>query len=187
MARFTGPPDVAFRFSPVGLSHVSYQVKCKNNDMVRRVACATWTGYGIVPVTVRTDTTFGEPSRVPTGRDSKADLTIAFGGEHGGPGIASNVIVLCPNHHALCDMCAAPLHRADIRSVEGLGIPDASPDPEQHGRPPPSPPGAASSRNPRLGLALRGAEGTYGPAIVVSGTYPQRHAGGCVCSWAARV
>ena len=57
---------------------------------------------------------------------SEAHHIIPLGGVHKGPDIASNVIVLCPNDHALCDMGAIPLHRADIRSVEGHQISDVS-------------------------------------------------------------
>ncbi|MDI6103314.1 HNH endonuclease [Actinoplanes sp. NEAU-A12] len=62
----------------------------------------------------------------PTKTYSEAHHIIPLGGDHAGPDTASNVIVLCPNHHALCDMGAIALRREDIRVVEGHVISEVS-------------------------------------------------------------
>lgn len=57
---------------------------------------------------------------------SEAHHIIPLGGRHAGTDTASNVIVLCPNHHALCDMGAIALRRQDIRTVAGHEISEES-------------------------------------------------------------
>jgi hypothetical protein len=39
-----------------------------------------------------------------------------LGRPHNGPDIENNILVLCPNHHALCDLGAIQIHLGDIRS-----------------------------------------------------------------------
>lgn len=69
----------------------------------------------------------GEALRISRTRTySEAHHIIPLGGAHAGPDVASNVIVLCPNHHALCDMGAIALRREDLRVVEGHVIAEAS-------------------------------------------------------------
>jgi predicted restriction endonuclease len=62
----------------------------------------------------------------PTKTYSEAHHIIPLGGDFAGPDTASNVMVLCPNHHALCDMGAIALRRQDIRMVEGHEISEES-------------------------------------------------------------
>lgn len=62
----------------------------------------------------------------PSRTYSEAHHIIPIGGLHAGPDVASNVIVLCPNHHALCDMGAVALRREDIHEVPGHEIAEAS-------------------------------------------------------------
>jgi 5-methylcytosine-specific restriction endonuclease McrA len=57
---------------------------------------------------------------------SEAHHVIPLGGGHRGADKASNVIVLCPNHHALCDMGAIALRRQEIRVVDGHEISEES-------------------------------------------------------------
>ena len=57
---------------------------------------------------------------------SEAHHIIPLGNKHNGPDAPGNIIVLCPNHHALCDMGAIPLHRSDILTVDGHVISDES-------------------------------------------------------------
>ena len=38
---------------------------------------------------------------------------------HGGPDIAQNIIILCPNHHVMCDYGAIKLEVSKLRIVEG--------------------------------------------------------------------
>lgn len=47
---------------------------------------------------------------------SEAHHIIPLGGEHNGPDVAGNIIVLCPNHHVLCDYGAIELSRDNIRA-----------------------------------------------------------------------
>ncbi|MDP9797714.1 hypothetical protein J2S43_006226 [Catenuloplanes nepalensis] len=57
---------------------------------------------------------------------SEAHHIIPVGNPHNGPDVAGNIIVLCPNHHALCDYGAIPLERSRIREITGHVISDAS-------------------------------------------------------------
>jgi 5-methylcytosine-specific restriction endonuclease McrA len=57
---------------------------------------------------------------------SEAHHVIPLGSKHNGPDTPGNVIVLCPNHHALCDAGAIPLLRSEIRSVDGHLVSDES-------------------------------------------------------------
>jgi predicted HNH restriction endonuclease len=57
---------------------------------------------------------------------SEAHHIIPLGSKHNGPDMAGNIIVLCPNHHALCDMGAIQLNRPDIRTAVGHDISDES-------------------------------------------------------------
>ncbi|CAA9318643.1 MAG: hypothetical protein AVDCRST_MAG93-5632 [uncultured Chloroflexia bacterium] len=38
-----------------------------------------------------------------------------LGAPHGGPDVAENILVLCPNHHVLCDYGALRLDLDDLR------------------------------------------------------------------------
>jgi predicted HNH restriction endonuclease len=57
---------------------------------------------------------------------SEAHHIIPLGNKHNGPDIPGNIIVLCPNHHALCDLGAIPLNQSDILTVDGHVISDTS-------------------------------------------------------------
>lgn len=57
---------------------------------------------------------------------SEAHHIIPLGSEHNGPDAPENIIVLCPNHHALCDYGAIPLERSSIRVAAGHEISDES-------------------------------------------------------------
>jgi len=57
---------------------------------------------------------------------SEAHHIVPLGRAHAGPDTGSNIIVLCPNHHALCDYGAIPLRRDAIREVPGHRIDDAA-------------------------------------------------------------
>lgn len=50
---------------------------------------------------------------------SEAHHIKPLGMPHSGPDVASNIIVLCPNHHALLDYGAISLNRDDLREVRG--------------------------------------------------------------------
>lgn len=49
------------------------------------------------------------------GNYSEAHHLQPLGAPHAGPDIAENILVLCPNHHALCDYGAIKLEIADLR------------------------------------------------------------------------
>lgn len=57
---------------------------------------------------------------------AEAHHVIPLGAEHRGPDIAENILVVCPNHHAQCDMGAIRLESANIRQVPGHQISDES-------------------------------------------------------------
>jgi hypothetical protein len=50
---------------------------------------------------------------------SEAHHIKPLGSEHNGPDIAANVIVLCPNHHVMCDYGAIELKLSEIRIAGG--------------------------------------------------------------------
>jgi predicted restriction endonuclease len=50
---------------------------------------------------------------------SEAHHVQPLGSPHDGPDTAENILVLCPNHHALCDLGALKLSTEEIRSVAG--------------------------------------------------------------------
>lgn len=61
----------------------------------------------------------------PEGRSySEAHHLQPLGRPHNGPDTAANIIVLCPNCHALCDHGAVNLVRSVLRTVEGHEIGD---------------------------------------------------------------
>lgn len=69
----------------------------------------------------------GETLRISAEKTySEAHHIKPLGRDHNGPDVPSNVIVLCPNHHALCDMGAIELRREAIQEVEGHEIAEAS-------------------------------------------------------------
>jgi predicted restriction endonuclease len=53
---------------------------------------------------------------------SEAHHIKPLGSPHNGPDIADNIIVLCPNHHVLCDYGAIKLDAITIRNVAGHTI-----------------------------------------------------------------
>jgi hypothetical protein len=57
---------------------------------------------------------------------SEAHHIIPLGRDHNGPDITENIIVLCPNHHALCDYGAIRLDRSQIAAAAGHEISDVS-------------------------------------------------------------
>ncbi|MGY3414061.1 putative HNH restriction endonuclease [Bacillus mycoides] len=49
---------------------------------------------------------------------SEAHHIKPLGSPHDGPDIRENIIVLCPNHHALCDYGAIPLNHSTLKNVK---------------------------------------------------------------------
>ncbi|MBJ8007706.1 HNH endonuclease [Bacillus cereus] len=49
---------------------------------------------------------------------SEAHHIKPLGSPHNGPDIRENIIVLCPNHHALCDYGAIPLNYSTLKNVK---------------------------------------------------------------------
>lgn len=49
---------------------------------------------------------------------SEAHHIKPLGSPHNGPDISENIIVLCPNHHALCDYGAIPLNYSILKNVK---------------------------------------------------------------------
>lgn len=50
---------------------------------------------------------------------SEAHHIIPLGGDHRGSDVAENILVLCPNHHAQCDLGAIRLEPNDLRTIQG--------------------------------------------------------------------
>lgn len=57
---------------------------------------------------------------------SEAHHIVPVGSDHNGPDTPENIIVLCPNHHALCDYGAIALDRARLRRIAGHSVSDES-------------------------------------------------------------
>lgn len=53
---------------------------------------------------------------------AEAHHIIPLGGPHNGPDTPENVIVLCPNHHVLCDYGAIRLDNSQVRAIKGHEI-----------------------------------------------------------------
>lgn len=65
----------------------------------------------------------GETIVLPDGRRyAEAHHIIPLGKPHGGPDTPSNIIVLCPNHHAMLDLGCLPLNEQQLRHVKGHTI-----------------------------------------------------------------
>lgn len=61
----------------------------------------------------------GECIELPDGRRySEGHHLQPLGSPHNGPDIRSNVLILCPNHHAMCDLGAIELDSASLRQDE---------------------------------------------------------------------
>lgn len=71
----------------------------------------------------------GESLQLPSGKTySEAHHIKPLGGNHKGPDIAANILVLCPNHHVQCDYGAIelsisklrihPKHQIDLEYIE---------------------------------------------------------------------
>ena len=48
-----------------------------------------------------------------------------LGRPHNGPDVAGNIVVLCPNHHVMCDYGAIRLNRTELHIVHGHRVDDA--------------------------------------------------------------
>lgn len=57
---------------------------------------------------------------------SEAHHIIPLGAPHNGSDVPGNVIVLCPNHHVLCDYGAMEFTLSDLRTTEGHEISEHS-------------------------------------------------------------
>lgn len=57
---------------------------------------------------------------------SEAHHIIPLGSPHNGPDIPGNIVVLCPNHHVLCDYGAIQLDYSKLRTVKGHQVSNAS-------------------------------------------------------------
>lgn len=62
----------------------------------------------------------GETIRLPDGRAyAEAHHVRPLGRPHDGPDVAGNIIVVCPNHHAMLDYGVIPIERAQMRGESG--------------------------------------------------------------------
>ncbi|WP_336706708.1 HNH endonuclease [Oerskovia sp. USHLN155] len=57
---------------------------------------------------------------------SEAHHVVPLGAPHHGPDTAENILVLCPNHHALCDYGAIALDVASLRQASGHRLAESS-------------------------------------------------------------
>ncbi|RWX52460.1 HNH endonuclease [Candidatus Electrothrix marina] len=55
---------------------------------------------------------------------SEAHHIKPLGGEHKGPDVSENIIVLCPNHHVMCDYGSIMLESSNLINIEGHKISD---------------------------------------------------------------
>ncbi len=53
---------------------------------------------------------------------SEAHHIKPLGAPHNGPDVAANILVLCPNHHALCDFGAIHLNGENLLEVDGHSV-----------------------------------------------------------------
>lgn len=56
------------------------------------------------------------------GRYAEAHHIKPLGGAHGGPDLTANILVLCPNHHAMCDFGVIPLNLKELRQLPAHDI-----------------------------------------------------------------
>lgn len=65
----------------------------------------------------------GTTIRLKSGKTySEAHHIKPLGSKHSGPDTAENIIILCPNHHVMCDYGAIKLDATNLRSNEGHKI-----------------------------------------------------------------
>lgn len=65
----------------------------------------------------------GESIELPDGRKyAEAHHVQPLGAPHGGPDIDQNIIVVCPNHHAMLDLGAIRLRREELRLQPGHDV-----------------------------------------------------------------
>lgn len=57
----------------------------------------------------------GDTIELPRGRYSEAHHIKPLGSPHSGPDIENNILILCPNHHVLCDFGGIELSLGKIR------------------------------------------------------------------------
>jgi len=69
----------------------------------------------------------GESLKLKDGKTySEAHHIVPLGKPHNGADVAGNIIVLCPNHHVMCDYGAVSLSIDEIKQVQGHTISDES-------------------------------------------------------------
>lgn len=65
----------------------------------------------------------GKTIKLKSGKKySEAHHIKPLGSDHGGPDMANNIVVLCPNHHVMCDYGTVELDISNIRLAEGHNI-----------------------------------------------------------------
>ncbi len=59
---------------------------------------------------------------------AEAHHVIPIGSPHNGPDVPTNIVVVCPNHHAMLDLACIPLDPSKLRTIDGHTVAQASID-----------------------------------------------------------
>jgi len=90
-------------------SRVSYQIEriIRNTEMVRELKTLYASNCQVC----------GKAIETPTRPYGEGHHLKPLGNPHSGPDVAANVLILCPNHHAMFDLCALALSPKDKRTL----------------------------------------------------------------------
>ncbi|MDR6308148.1 hypothetical protein FHS66_001331 [Pacificitalea manganoxidans] len=99
--------------SEAPISEVTVNRIIRDTEMARKIKALHHSECQICGLTIHL--TDGRPY-------AEAHHVIPLGRPHKGPDIPSNIIVVCPNHHAMLDLGCIPLNPSELREVPGHKI-----------------------------------------------------------------